>query len=423
MRVLWITETPAEYDISNRSYNGRGWIGALQKLIQDDSRISEFGIIFPHENDDKLLRINNTIYYPIKRNIPTNFFSWIISNWKNKIFNQFEIETLKKYIEDFSPDIIHVFGTESWLLQSIELTNIPCVVHLQGILQPIQNAYYPIGITKISTIKYDIISFLKGNSIWHYKRILDARTKIEEKYICNVQYFMGRTDWDKTISNFLSPNAKYFRVNEVLRPIFYNINEVNTKYENSNKNKISLISTISNAPYKGLDVIIKTAILLKNKNIDFEWNIVGITESQTFTKYLTKLFKIEYSNFNINILGVKNEIELTSLLVNSSLYIHTSYIDNSPNSVCEAQILGIPVISTNVGGISTLIENNLTGFLYAANDPFHLASLIVNTFNNKETYKRIADKGKKIAQQRHDKNIIKSDLLKSYQEIIKLAKK
>lgn len=113
-----------------------------------------------------------------------------------------------------------------------------------------------------------------------------------------------------------------------------------------------------------------------------------------------------------------NEEELTSQLLRSSVYVHPSYIDNSPNSLCEAQMLGLPVIATNVGGVSTLISNGETGFLVPANAPYELAYLIKQLQQSQDLQTTIARKGAAAAALRHDRDTIAKALLSTYETIV-----
>lgn len=60
--------------------------------------------------------------------------------------------------------------------------------------------------------------------------------------------------------------------------------------------------------------------------------------------------------------------EWIALAKDYDIFLNTTTIDNMPVSVLEAMALGLPVISTNVGGIPYLIENGVTGLLVPSND-------------------------------------------------------
>lgn len=99
--------------------------------------------------------------------------------------------------------------------------------------------------------------------------------------------------------------------------------------------------------------------------------------------------------------------------------MHPSYIDNSPNSVCEAQILGIPIIACNVGGLSTIVTHNETGILIPSNGVFELVSEIINYNQSPARYFEMGIKARDKALVRHDKKAIVKSLMESYIKIIK----
>ncbi|HEY3371203.1 MAG TPA: glycosyltransferase [Prolixibacteraceae bacterium] len=413
MKILWLTETPSKYKPEEFGYNGRGWIESLQSLLEKSTEIDQLGIVFPHSLDSEKLIKGRVTYYPIKSIRPGHIVSWIISNWKNKIEHENEIYTLKAIIEEFEPDVIHIFGTESWLCHAVEMTNKPCVVHLQGLLLPYLNAYIPAGISTYDLMKVNWIGFIKGISIWHHRRVFDKKSKREYKFFKEISYFMGRTIWDKSISRFLSPKSIYFHVDEVLRDKFYST----TPWRYNKKNKAIITSTLSDALYKGLDLVIKTSALLMQEKFEFEWRIIGVTNHSKSALLLRKVFNSDYSSLNISLMGIKNTFEIIDLLSETTLYIHTSSIDNSPNSLCEAQIVGLPVIATNVGGVSSLIEDGKDGFLVPANDPYFLASKIVELCNNPVLLKTVSGNAREKAQKRHSKDEILNQLIKTYQQL------
>lgn len=90
---------------------------------------------------------------------------------------------------------------------------------------------------------------------------------------------------------------------------------------------------------------------------------------------------------------LKVEVEFTGMLPKEewhkksqefNVFINTTNVDNMPVSVIEAMALGLPVVSTNVGGLPFLINNNVDGILVASNniEDFKIAIL---SFKNDES--------------------------------------
>lgn len=414
MKVLWLSPTPSKYEKNKYGYNGGGWIESLQSLFENSPEIDKLAIAFTHLSHYEKVTDEKVTYYPIQRVMPGNIVSWIVSNWKNEIEYEEEINTLKTILEDFEPDVVHIFGTENWFSHVVKMTNKPCVVHIQGLMLPCHNAYFPIGISKIDLLKNKWIDFIKGISLWHNERVFEKKSKREYQFFKEISFFMGRTLWDKSIVGFLSSKSTYFHVDEVLRDKFYSA----PPWKYNKRNKTIITSTLSDSLYKGLDLVIKTSALLDKEKFEFEWRIIGVNDNSQTVGLLKKALHLKLPT-SLRFLGIKNIDEIIECLTESTLYIHPSYIDNSPNSLCEAQLLGVPVIATNVGGVSSLVEDGKNGYLIPANDPYYLASKIVQLSKNQIFLENVSEQARLKAQMRHSKENILNQITSIYKYLAK----
>ena len=207
----------------------------------------------------------------------------------------------------------------------------------------------------------------------------------------------------------MNPNSKYFYGSEILRKVFYD-----NCVRNIPLQKVIITTTISQPLYKGFDLVLKTAKLLK-ECFDFEfcWNVFGNINPNV----AERITKTTCKEVNVEVRGVVSSEQLHAELLNSTVYVHTSYIDNSPNSVCEAQLTGLPVIVTHVGGTYSLIEEGVTGFSVPANDPYQIAYLI-NKLRDKDVNMQIGANAREKALKRHNKNLIINDLITPYKTVI-----
>lgn len=412
MRVLWFTNTPANYSTDGNTYNGGGWISSLEKKL---SKNQDFQLAIAFNMDGQPFKVsqNNVIYYPIKKR-RLSLKLKILSLIGNK--EQIEKSTWDSYIcdyvnvvSDFKPDIIQVFGSERHFGLVSKAVSIPVVLHIQGVLNPYFNAFLP---PFVSWSTYFFQSF-------SLKKIFDGISTFdrwkrdcfrEKEILSNVKYYIGRTSWDYAITKVYNPNSCYYYGSEILRDAFY------SDFQRTLPKELIIISTISNPLYKGFDMILHAAHFLKEQiNISFRWKIYG-NISPGFIERITGLHSLDN---NIELCGVANAEEIKTALSSCTAYVHPSYIDNSPNSICEAQILGVPVIATNVGGVSSLVEHEKTGYLVPSNDYHLLAFYLKMLFDNPDNNISIGNTAKRIAQLRHNPDEICKDLISIYKDILK----
>jgi len=407
MKILWFTNTPSLYSNKINGYNGEGWVSSLEEEISKLSGV-DLAVSFLHKDTIWRVKKGSTTYYPI------SLYRTVFQKIKhNLLFNKSDISEVAEYlkvIKDFKPDIIHVFGTESSFGLLTFYTTIPVIIHIQGLLNSCYNAWYAPGSNVFDNLRFqnifDAFKRIKNRNFFKYN------SSREVIILANSNYLMGRTEWDKSIVKICSPKAKYFYCGEILRKSFYEANEWKFKKASD----IQFISVISKTEYKGFDLVLKTAsLLMKILNKNFKWLIFGIDDYDFWERKL----KIRVKEVNVKYMGIEDPSGIIREMQNSDMYIHPSYIDNSPNSICEAQYLGMPVISTNVGGISSLITNEIDGMLVPANDPYYLASKIIDLINDHEKAVFMGKNARIKAIDRHNRNKIINQNLAVYEYVKK----
>jgi len=83
-------------------------------------------------------------------------------------------------------------------------------------------------------------------------------------------------------------------------------------------------------------------------------------------------------NLKVNFTGKLSKKEWTDLAKNHDIFINTTHFDNTPVSILEAMALGLPVVSTNVGGLPFLISHQQNGFLVTDNNSKEMVEHIDN---------------------------------------------
>jgi L-malate glycosyltransferase len=93
-------------------------------------------------------------------------------------------------------------------------------------------------------------------------------------------------------------------------------------------------------------------------------------------------------NVEVNFTGKLSKKEWIELSKQYNIFINTTHLDNTPVSVIEAMALGLPVVSTNVGGIPYLLTDSENALLVDDNDEEEMVSAIKKLLND-EKFKNI----------------------------------
>ena len=420
MRVLWLSTSKSLYKspFNNNDYNGVGWVGALQLEVMTHSEIELAVAFITHDPHDSIDIQDGVHYYPIyKRNNAIDkllYYHVGHRRWNS----QFNIENVENIIEDFKPDLIQAFGFECPLADIIGHIQVPIVVHIQGIINPYLNSYIPPNMTISKIVRYgscrrEII--LNNGFSFGYSNMKTLAYR-EKLLYSKCKYVCGRTDWDHNLAMLMAPQSEYFHVDELLRPEFFKA----AQWRYSERKTKIIVSTISDNIYKGLDFVAKTAqVFSRYSDIDYQWQIIGISKESSLINIIEKVYKVNFDKLPIVFKGVQSAKEIVEILENADVYIHPSAIDNSPNSLCEAQLLGIPVIAANVGGISSLLPEN-SGILVPYNAPYELSEQIIKLFASSERALQIGTNGRITAQNRHNRDTIISQLISMYNQILRV---
>ena len=402
MRILWLSPTSANFD--NKTHFG-GWISSLENEVKSLTGIT-LGIAFLHQDPRFKVEAEKVTYYPMMR---TSSPAARIRRFINVTSGDSkELDLCMKVVDDFKPDIIHVFGTESCFGLIAGKTQIPVVIHIQGLMNPYMNAWCPPFYSKLDY--FLSLGFSPINILFRIRALkFNAHSAIREMQILRqCRYFMGRTKWDQAFCRLHAPDSVYYHCDEILRDVF------NQQGNRNTPEAPTLISTISGPLYKGHDMILKTAKLLTASGLKFRWKVFGI-KTLAFAERKTG---IRSQDVGIEISGAVPADRLKQELLGCTAFIHPSYIDNSPNSVCEAQMLGIPVVATNVGGVSSLVNDEETGLLVPANDPMMMASSILRLLDDSDLAQRIATQGAETALSRHNPQTIRDRLMAIYSQML-----
>lgn len=414
--MLWITNTI--FPAPSRALGipepvVGGWMYGLANQIAITENIELTVATVYTGNELKSFKIEGILYYLLPRHT--------LDYSKN-------LEPLwKKLCEDFQPNVIHIHGTEftHGLACMRACPSLNYVVSIQGLVSIIARAYYAgISVTEIfKNITFgDIVRF---DTLFQAKEKFAQLGVFEKEYIHRTKHVIGRTIWDYAHTKAINPLVNYHLCNETLRDGFYG----SSKWSIAKKTDHTIFLSQAGYPIKGLHQVLKAVALLKQDFPQIKVRVAGhdITNTATlkskikfsgYGAYIKKLTKQLRLDNQVQFIGVLTEEQMIVEYLNAHLFICPSSIENSPNSLGEAQLLGVPIIASYVGGIPDMVTHNETGLLYSFEEVEMLVEYIRNLFTDATLVLKLSKNGIIAAEERHHQTTNLQQIIKIYYSII-----
>jgi len=133
---------------------------------------------------------------------------------------------------------------------------------------------------------------------------------------------------------------------------------------------------------------------LKKKYSDAKLCMIGPVKDDSFKKVKTLVRKLKLEN-DVEFTGILSQDEWHEKSKDFDIFINTTQIDNTPVSLIETMALGLPIVSTNVGGLPYLIDDKIDGLLVEANNAITMSEAIGSLIDGK--YNKITESARKKA--------------------------
>lgn len=386
MKILWICNTMLPIiaeQLGLEVCNKEGWLtGLCDTILKNyDNNDIELHIAFPIDGETE--ENSGTIVTDTKRQLKepsagqlkepaaaTLTYHAFKEDIRNAERYDEELEVrLREIINEVDPDVIHCFGTEfAHTLAVVRCCGKPekIVVGLQGICTAIAESYMADLPEKVQN-SVSFRDLLKKDSIRQQQHKYVMRGVREQEVISRVGNVIGRTEFDRMYAYKFNPEINYFLMNETLRQCFY---EGQWRAESCKPHTIFVSQ--ADYPLKGFHYLLLAAGKLIEKYPDLEIRVAGNSlvnyatlkdkiKISAYGKYLRRLIKDEGLEGRVHFAGMLSAEQMKEEYLNCGLFVCCSSNENSPNSLGEAMLLGVPCVAAMVGGIPSLFENGVDG--------------------------------------------------------------
>ena len=377
MKILWLCNfmlpLVAEH-LGLEATNKEGWLSGLADVVLARQQENEITLAVAFPIPESFLKDRNDI---CKGELPAGngtlkFYGFYENTACAHQYDEGLEGRLGSITKDFEPDVVHCFGTEyphtlAMCRSFPDKSRI--LIGIQGLCTVCAEAYFA-NLPKKTVYDVTLRDFLRKDSLIRQQQKFAARGRMEVEAVRLAGNVTGRTAWDKYYTEKWNRSAVYYEMNETLRPDFYEgIWEVEKCIPHS------IFVSQGDYPLKGLHYILCALPAIREKYPDVKVYVAGSNpvnnrtwkdrlKLSAYGKYLKQLIRRYGLEKNIEFLGRLQAGQMKEQYLKSHLYVCCSSLENSPNSLGEAMILGVPCISANVGGVPSVFTGQRDGILY-----------------------------------------------------------
>lgn len=404
--------------------NKEGWLSGLACVTLDQGEENDIELAVAFPGPEKLFSPGQAycMHRLTVRGRELKCFAFREDVTRPEIYDRGLEERLKGIIDFWKPDMVHCFGTEyphTLAMCRIFPDKDKLLISIQGLCAVYAECYFadlPQKVICSATLR----DYLKRDSLREQQRKFVMRGKMEMEAVKLAGNIAGRTAWDRYYTKEWHSEARYFVMNETLRESFYG-----AVWERENCVPHSIFLSQGDYPIKGLHYMLKalprileafpdTKVYVAGNNILDYKTVKQKLKISGYGRYLRKLIREHGLQDAVVMLGRLEEGQMRERYLKSHLFVCCSSIENSPNSLGEAMLLGMPCVSADVGGVSSIFTGGEDGILYEGfrkglnnesnfeNISERLANSVIEAWRNEERLEFYGRNARKHAEKTHD---------------------
>ena len=209
----------------------------------------------------------------------------------------------------------------------------------------------------------------------------------------------------------------------MLRDSFYN----SPKWSAENCERHSIFISQASYPIKGFHIFLQALPEIIRRYPDVHVYTTGRNpipqtlmqriKQTSYTKYLESVIRDNNLEEYITFMGWLDEDSMRQRFLKSHVSIMPSSIENSPNSLGEAMILGVPCIASDVGGVKNLMTHGTEGFIYPYDEWYMIPYYVDKIFRDDALAEEFSRNASAHASRIHDRQENFRQLMSIYREI------
>lgn len=358
-------------------------------------------------------------FEPLQVAAPMSRPARLVRRWRTAAGAAELLDSARELVRRLQPDVVHVHGTEGplGLLAREESERGPAyLVSIQGVVAAWRRNYFR-GLTAGEILSlFPNEGVAKGWGPLHEYRGTRDRERTEAAILRGARRFIGRTEWDRAVVWAAQPAAQYFHADEVLRPEFTAAATVPSRAATGGFGEgppWRVMSTSGRFLGKGTETLVEAGGILRRAGLDVRLRVAGVPADSELGAIYRR--RAQRAGAEVEWLGRLDGSALVGELLAAHAFAYPTHVDNSPNALCEAALLGLPAVASCIGGIPSLMTHEVDGLLVQDADPPAVAAALQRLLADRPFAVRLGAAAQARALVRHDPVRIVERMLRIYE--------
>jgi glycosyltransferase involved in cell wall biosynthesis len=184
------------------------------------------------------------------------------------------------------------------------------------------------------------------------------------------------------------------------------------KYRERHPLRPRLLSTRNFAPIYNVAATLRAFARIQERYPEASLTVVGRGSQEPYLKSLAGELRLR----NVTFTGAVAQDQIHRYYDDADIYVQTPSIDNMPLSVIEAFASGLPVVSTDVGGIPTILTHGVHGLLSPHDDDQSIAENVIRLIESPAEAQRMAEAARATCRA-YEWSLLRDQWLAAYQSL------
>lgn len=389
MKILWVMNSPIgpAASILGQTYGGTsgGWIQSeYEALLKQDVNFFVLSTL-PSVKKGEILHKQSDIGELYCVHAP-RVASGITVSQKLR-------ENVLKTIRQINPDVIHIWGTETWLSNEVSKckTDAPKVIYIQGLIgmhRRYLGGYFG-NLSEDRKYCSQKALMVHAKSVFRNRGFL-RQADVERETIANCGNVIVDSDFARAYCSSIRPDIRFFQHTLMPNQLF---ERRNWKLEQCNRH--SIFTVYGNSAEKGTQNLLKAVAIVKGSIPDVTVLIPGIYDLDaqgkllpgqkgSFQNVLYRMIQDYDLTNHVHFTGRLNAAQMAETMEKCHLFVNPSCMEVHALSLREAMVEGVPCISAQCGSVAEYLRHRENGLMYRYEEYETLAYYIKMIFQSDE---------------------------------------